>query len=90
MFRVVWLQEALDDLAAVWVKADSVLREAITTAANAIDQELTSDPYRNSESRDDDTRVLFAYPLALQIDVDLEQRVVWVLHAWRFRRRGES
>ncbi len=89
MFRVVWLQEALDDLAAVWVEAASALREAITTATSALDQELAADPYRNSESREDGTRILFAYPLALQIEVDPAQRVVWVLHAWRFRRRGE-
>jgi len=88
MFRVEWLQGALDDLAALWVQADSSLRQEITAAVNAIDQELRSNPYRQTESRDDEERVLFVYPLAAQIEIDLARRVVWVLNVWRFRRRG--
>jgi len=64
-------------------------RQLITAATHALDEELQIDPYRHSESREDEERVLFAYPLAVQIEVDLQQRIVWVLHAWRFRRRGE-
>ena len=89
MFRVKWLQEALDELTILWTQADSALRAAITAATHALDQELQTDPYRNSESRNEEDRVLFAYPLAIQIEVDLPQRIVWVLHVWRFRRRGE-
>lgn len=89
MFRVEWIQAALDDLARIWVPADPGLRQAITTATHTLDQELRKDPYRQSESRGDDERVLFAYPLAAQIEVDLRQRIVWILHVWRFRRRGE-
>jgi hypothetical protein len=89
MFRVEWLQEALDELANLWMQADSALRQAITAATHALDQELQVDPYRNSEAREDEERVLFAYPLGVQIEVDLQQRIVWILHVWRFRRRGE-
>ncbi len=64
MFRVEWIQEALDELMLIWMQADAALREAITRATNAIDQELRSDPYRQSESRGDEERVLFVYPLA--------------------------
>jgi hypothetical protein len=71
------------------MQADADLRQAITTATHTLDQELRADPFRQSESRGDDERVLFAYPLAVQIEVDLGQRIVWVLHVWRFRRRGE-
>jgi hypothetical protein len=88
MFRVEWLQEALDELTRIWLQADSPLRQAITLASHIIDQELQMDPYRHSESREGEERVLFAYPLAVEIEVDLEQRVVWVLHVWQFRRRG--
>jgi hypothetical protein len=89
MFRVEWLQVALDELARIWMGADSRLRQAITAATNTIDQELQADPYRESESRDDEDRVLFVYPLGVQIEIDLSRRIVWILHVWQFRRRGE-
>ncbi|MBI1917398.1 MAG: hypothetical protein HYS12_22080 [Planctomycetes bacterium] len=89
MFRVEWIQAALDDLASIWMQADAALRQAITTAAQTIDQQLEADPFRQSESREDDERVLFVYPLGAEIEVDLRQRIVWVLHVWQFRQRDE-
>jgi len=41
IFTVVWLPEALDDLADLWTKATD--RQALTDAANAIDRRLRSD-----------------------------------------------
>jgi hypothetical protein len=35
---------ALDELATVWLAADSALRQAITDATNVIDQALGTDP----------------------------------------------
>ena len=29
------------------------------------------------------------YPLGVQVEIDLQKRIVWVLNVWRFRRRGE-
>jgi hypothetical protein len=89
MFRVEWLQEAVDELASIWIGANTNLRQKITVAANILDQELQADPFRQSESRHDEDRVLFAYPLAVQFEIELQKRIVWVLHVWRFRRRGE-
>jgi len=89
MFRVEWIQDALNELAAIWMLADSRLRQAITAATHALDQQLQSDPLQNSESRDEGERVAFSYPLGVQIEVDTEQRIVWVLNVWRYRRRGE-
>lgn len=40
MFRVEWLQSAVDELAALWVDADSTLRQAITNASHQIDEQL--------------------------------------------------
>jgi hypothetical protein len=40
MFQVEWLQSALDELAAIWMQADSALRQAITVATHQIDQLL--------------------------------------------------
>jgi len=37
MFRVEWLQSALDELADVWMQADSPVRQAITAAAHCIE-----------------------------------------------------
>jgi hypothetical protein len=88
MFRVRWIQSALDDLATIWMNADSEVRQAITDATNALDPELQIDPYRQSESRGDEERILHVYPLGVEIEIDLARRTVWVLHVWRFRHRG--
>jgi plasmid stabilization system protein ParE len=92
MFRVEWIQRALDDLASIWSQCDSTVRQRITRATNEIDKSLTRNPYRRSEARSDDSekRVLFEYPIGAIIEIDLAQRVVWVIHVWRFRHRGEQ
>jgi hypothetical protein len=87
MFQVVWLQSALNDLAALWVRADSVLRQAINAATNAIDQSLQDDPENLGESRSGETCVFFAHPLGVSFQVDSSQRVVSVLHVWDIRKR---
>ena len=84
-----WIQKALDELTALWTHADSALRQAITQASNTLDEELAADPSRHGESRGADERVVFVYPLGVQIQIDAAKRIVWVLHVWRFRRRGE-
>lgn len=89
MYRVEWIQLATDELANLWTGGDSALRHAITAATHALDQQLAADPFRGSESRGDEDRVLFVYPFGVQIEVDAQKQIVWVLHVWRFRRRGE-
>jgi hypothetical protein len=89
MFRVEWVQIALDELTNIWMQADSSLRKAITSSTHMIDRELQDNPFQQSEFRDDEERVLFVYPLGVQFEVDLQERIIWVLHVWRFRRRGE-
>jgi hypothetical protein len=86
---VEWLQEAVNDLAAIWTRADSAQRSAITEATNRVDQELQTQPIHSSESREGEQRVLFIYPLGIRFEVDLQTRTVWVTHVWQFRRRGE-
>jgi hypothetical protein len=88
MFRVEWLPEAVSELADLWIKANSPFRQAITAAAHALDQELQSDPFRQSESREEDVRILFVDPLAILFEVDPQQRIIWILHVWTFRRRN--
>ncbi len=87
MFQVEWLEQAVEELARIWLRAESDQRRAITEASNTIDRELQTDPFRQSESRDDEHRVLFARPLGVYFKVDMQQRVVGVGHVWYFRQR---
>ena len=86
MFRVEWLREAVSELADLWIKADSPFRQVITEATHALDQELQADPFRGSESREEEVRTLFSDPLAILFEVDPQQRIVWILHVWTFRQ----
>ena len=86
MFGVEWVQEAVDELADMWVNADSQSRQAITDATHELDRELQNDPYRESESREGDVRVAFASPLGVLFEVNAQQRIVSILHVWAFRR----
>jgi hypothetical protein len=88
MFHVEWIQVAIDELSNLWTHTDSAGRRAITAATHALDQQLAADPYRESESRGGEDRVQFAYPLGVHIEIDPQKQIVWVLHVWRYRRRG--
>ena len=88
MYRVEWIQVASDELMHLWMQADSPDRKIITAATHAIDQSLRADPYADSESREDDLRVLFVAPLGVQFEVEPAKRIVWVLHVWHYGRRG--
>ncbi len=84
MFRVEWLHSALDELAVIWMEADSAARQAITTAAYEIDQRLQSDPNAEGESRPENRRVTFVMPLVVMFRVEAEGNVATVLHIWRY------
>ncbi|HZY86200.1 MAG TPA: hypothetical protein VFE78_15310 [Gemmataceae bacterium] len=89
MFEVVWLQTALDELAALWVPAASALRQSITAATHLIDQELQRDPENQGESRQEGERALFVYPLGVTFEV-VPRRRVRVLHVWDIRPLREK
>jgi hypothetical protein len=59
MFRVRWTRSALNELASLWLAADSQQWQAITAAAQAIDQQLQSDPLNRGESRPNGRRIFF-------------------------------
>jgi hypothetical protein len=86
MFRVEWLREAVSELADIWIKADSPLRQVITEATHTLDQELQADPFRQSESREGEVRILFARPLGVLFEVDPRQRIVSIMHVWAVRQ----
>ncbi|MGH7134719.1 MAG: hypothetical protein ACREHD_03205 [Pirellulales bacterium] len=87
MFRVEWLQSALDDLANAWLKADSSGRRQITFAASQIEAALRNDPEDQGESRTEGRRIVFVEPLAGVFRVDSVNRLVAISGVWRFARR---
>lgn len=87
IFQVVWLQTALNELATIWVEADSVIRQAITEATHAIDGALQANPANQGDSREEGERVFFVYPLGIQFQIDAQHSLVRVLHVWDIRRR---
>ena len=85
MYRVLWIQSALDDMANLWINADSEMRADINRVADHLDQELQRDPFKISESRDPGEWVCFSAPLGLLVEIETGQKIVWVLAVWRFR-----
>jgi hypothetical protein len=87
MFIVRWARSARDELAALWIQAESERRQEITAAAHRIDQELETNPDGVGESRLGNERVAFFFPLGIRFDVDQEQSTVRVLQVWNYRQR---
>ncbi len=87
MFRVEWLETALEELAALWLRADSESRRLVTAAARALDEALTDRPEEKGESRAEGERVFFSFPLGVVFDVDHNRSVARVLHVWDIRRK---
>jgi hypothetical protein len=87
MFQVVWTRVALDELARIWIQVDSNVRRAITIAADAVDRELQTSPQSQGESREDQQRIFFVYPLGIRYLIDVQHSVVRVLRVWNIRRR---
>lgn len=86
MFRVDWLDSALNDLATMWSSADSDLRMAITAAAHAIEERLRVDAPNEGESRPGGRRIMFAPPLAVRYQIERDGLTTTVLHVRLFRR----
>ena len=82
MYRVQWLQSAMDRLSAIWVEAHASLRARITQATNEIDRELRMDPVNLGESRSEKSRIIFVAPLGVLFRVDPEDRLVVVERVW--------
>ena len=85
MFQVVWVERAVNELAELWVQADSDGRRSITEAADTMDKILETKPFESSESREEGLRVMFVPPLGVFFEVDLSSETVKVAHVWRYR-----
>jgi mRNA-degrading endonuclease RelE of RelBE toxin-antitoxin system len=88
MFKVRWEKEALNELTALWLHASPEIRKAITAATNEIDQQLSLNPLRDSESRQEGRRILFSFPLGVVFRVEDDARTVSVLKVWLFKKRS--
>jgi hypothetical protein len=87
MFRVEWLQSALNELATLWAQADSAERRAITAASNTLEQRLLRNAANEGESRSSGRRITFAPPLAASFRIEADGHTVSVLHVRVFRKR---
>jgi hypothetical protein len=81
-FTVLWVKKAEQELAELWLNA--LDRTAITQASNRIDRILGRDPEQVGESREGNRRILVEPPLAVIFRVELMDRLVQVLHVFRF------
>jgi len=86
-FSVNWKTAAQNDLAALWVAADTAGRRAITTASHAIDKLLANDPDTVGESRPRSRRIVFVAPLVAIFQVSEPDRRVDVLTVRLLPRR---
>lgn len=82
---VEWSQTAREELAGIWIKADSNHRRAITAAADLIDKRLYFNAKDEGESRENDQRVLFEAPLGILFALQAKPALVRVVKVWLFR-----
>jgi hypothetical protein len=89
-YQVHWVSEAEAELAAIWLRAGD--RNAVTRAADNIDQMLQANPQEVGESRAEERRILLEPPLGVTFTVSPLDRTVLVLAVWRFEshRNGSS
>lgn len=79
-YTVIWTDPAEQDLAAVWMAA--LDRNAVTSAANIVDQLLAEDPETRGEVRFDTVRSFVLVPLGVDFEVVEQDRIVYVLSVW--------
>ncbi len=89
MFSIYRDHSAMVSLKQTWEQAAAPLREAILEASRQLDQWLHTNPHEQGESRDDNSRILFAAPLAVLFEVDEANKLVRILRAWAYRRTME-
>jgi hypothetical protein len=85
MFRVWWLQEALDDVAAQWIGADAEPSPRRPTRSTCCWRETRSD----AANRPDGRRLAFVPPLGFYYRLEDDEKTVVVLQAWVFRKRKQ-
>ena len=77
-YAVIWLPDAEQELAAIWLAATD--RRVVTRTAYTIDSLLRHDPSSQGESREEDRRILIALPLCVVFRVLEQAHRVEVIH----------
>ena len=83
-YQVIWEDSALAELHGIWQV--SIDKDGIQQVAKRIDIELTHNPRQARESRHEDFRVLFKYPLVVWFRVLERMQMVQVLHVRLVKR----
>lgn len=76
-YTVVWVRSARDELAELWLNAPN--RNAVTTAARDVDQQLAQDASIQGVELSEGLRSLFVAPLNAIFSVREDDRIVEVL-----------
>ena len=79
-YTVTYKPSAENELIELWMQ--SADRQAVADAANRVDGLLGANPHLQGESREQNTRILFERPLAVQFEIHDQDRVVEVLKVW--------
>jgi len=82
MYSVIWLPDAENELAAIWIASSR--REEVTLAAAELDRRLAENGEEEGESRHHHFRITFESPLALVFRVDEVNKAVFVGQVWEF------
>ncbi len=83
-FRVTWDPEAESELQRIYDAA--IDKEGVANAATRVGLELAAVPLGAGESRDEETRILFKFPLIVWYRVNERMRDVAVVRVTSFRR----
>jgi plasmid stabilization system protein ParE len=81
-YDVIWLPDAEQELAEVWLNAPN--RNLVSQAAFGIDLSIEADPNNVGESRPNERRIFFVPPLGIIYRVLESPQRVEVIHVWRF------
>jgi hypothetical protein len=80
-YIVDWSEDALDELAAVWLAAHD--KRAITAASHQLEQIVELDPYAGSIARNSSVnRTAIDLPLGIDYEIIEDDKKVRVLRVW--------
>ena len=82
MFTVTWTPSAEEDLAFIWINANSINRREITRYAETLIRNLRANADRIGESREEGVRILAETTLGVEYRVSVPDRLVTVFHVW--------
>ena len=83
-WRLDWVQIALDELIAIWRGAPATRLALLEWAIADCNYRLVRDPENEGESRPQNTRVMFSWPLGVLFRVLPDTRQVRIHHVWAY------